>query len=264
MGNTDWRVVIENDNRLPGGLTQEDAVAELSEALRSPDPAVRDGQAYTALNRLIPNLDPALLRGLGDEMAARFTDPQIQARTFAPLVLAWIVEADVFEPAWVAAFAAWYPAETDLRGRDPELGWLHAVAHGSDLLGVFGRYPKTEPAPLLHLATARLLAPTDYLLADQEDDRLAHAIALTLTREELTAQESVAWLAPIAADFTNGKGRPAPAYASNTMRTLRALYVLVDRGVRLVEGDEPVAVNHRDAVKQRLADVLAIVAPFAG
>jgi Protein of unknown function (DUF2785) len=209
MGNTDWDAVIANDYRLSEGLSPEDAVAELAEALRSPDPAVRDGQAYSVLNRLIPSLDPELLRRLGDQMAARFTDPQIQARTFAPLVLAWIVEAGGFEPGWLAAFEAWYPVETDLRGHDPELGWLHAVAHGADLLGVFGQHLKTAPAPLLHLATARLLAPTDYLLADQEDDRLAHAIALTLTREELTEEES-------------------------------------------------------DAVKQRLADVLAIVAPFAG
>lgn len=48
------------------------------------------------------------------------------------------------------------------------------------------------------------------------------------------------------------------------MRTLRALYVLVDRGVRLVEVSDAMPVNHRDAVKQHLADVLAIVAPFAG
>ena len=51
-----------------------------------------------------------------------------------------------FEPSWLAAFTSWYPAETDLRGYDQKLGWLHAVAHGADLLGAFGRCPQVDPA----------------------------------------------------------------------------------------------------------------------
>jgi hypothetical protein len=44
-------------------------------------------------------------------MAARFSDLEIQARMFSPLVL----------------------------GSDHELGWLHAVAHVTDLLGASAR-----------------------------------------------------------------------------------------------------------------------------
>ena len=76
---------------------------------------------------------------LGAAMADRFADPQVQARTFAALILAWVVERGRYDEHWARAFTAWYPAETDLRGYDPELGWLHAVAHGADLLGVLGR-----------------------------------------------------------------------------------------------------------------------------
>ena len=257
--------MIDGGFRLPDGLSTDFAVAELAEALRSPDPVLRDEQAYVVLFRLIPGLDRVRRRGLGAQMAVRLADPAIQARTFAPLILAEIVARGEFQPEWLAAFETWYPAETDLRGHDPDLGWLHAVAHGADLLGAFGRHAEVAPDRMLRLGAARLLAPTGYLFADQEDDRLAFALALTLTRKELTEADSVAWLDPIAADFAAGEPGPVPAYASNTMRTLRMLYLLADRGVRPDWSKGiPADLNHRDVVKQRLADVLALTAPFAG
>ncbi|HEX4061204.1 MAG TPA: DUF2785 domain-containing protein [Streptosporangiaceae bacterium] len=262
---TDWQKVIDAGFQRPDAGVTPELIAELSEALRSPDPVLRDEQAFTVLARWIPELDSGQRHRLGDEMAARFTDPEIQARTFAPLILAGIVEADDFDEAWLSAFTRWYPAETDVRGYDPELGWLHAVAHGADLLGTFGRCRQADPAPLLDVAAARLLAPTDHVFAAQEDDRLAYAVALTLTRTELSQAQSVNWLDPVRAGFEAGEPGPVPAHASNTMRTLRALYILADRGVRPQwnEGD-PLALTHRDAVRQRLADVLALVAPMAG
>lgn len=262
---TDWQKVIDGGFQQPeGGLTAA-LITELSQALRSPDPVLRDEQALTVLGHWVPDLDPGQRHRLGDEMAARFSDPEIQARTFAPLVLTMLVEQGDFDDSWLAAFTRWYPAETGLRGYDPELGWLHAVAHGADLLGAFGRCPAADPAPLLGVAATRLLAPTSYLFAHQEDDRLAYAIALTLTRAELSEEESVDWLGPVRADFAAGQPGPVPPYASNTMRTLRALYILADRGVR-PEWNQgvPMALAQRDAVLQRLAGVLALVAPMAG
>lgn len=262
---TDWQKVIDGGfQQPPGGLTPA-VIAELTEALRAPDPVLRDEQALTVLGHWVPELEPGQRRRLGDEMAARFGDPQTQARTFAPLVLNMIIDEGDFDESWLAAFSRWYPAETDLRGYDPELGWLHAVAHGADLLGAFGRCQKADPAPLLGVAAARLLAHTEYLFANQEDDRLAYAIALTLTRAELSQAQSVDWLDPVRADFAASEPGPVPPHASNTMRTLRALYILADRGVRPQwDQGEPMAFAHRDAVVQRLADVLALVSPMAG
>jgi len=86
----------------------------------------------------------------------------------------------------VPSFEGWYVAEQDLRGYDEKLGWLHAIAHGSDLLGAFGLVPAVEPRRMLDLGIARLLAPTDQVLRDLEDDRLGAALAVTLTRPELS------------------------------------------------------------------------------
>ncbi|MGW6277632.1 DUF2785 domain-containing protein [Kribbella sp. NPDC055071] len=66
----------------------------------------------------------------------------------------------------------------DLRGYDRELGWLHAVAHGGDLLGAFGRSSPVPPDEVLALASERLIAPADVVWRDHEHDRLGYAIAL--------------------------------------------------------------------------------------
>ncbi|MFF4651347.1 DUF2785 domain-containing protein [Streptomyces sp. NPDC001380] len=185
---------ITNDGSLPAERSHTDLVAELSVALRSPDPEVRDEHAYTLVARWTPLLEPKAARLLGDEMAARFADPEIQARTFAPLVLAKVVRCGHYDPHWLTAFTHWYPTETDLRGWDPVLGWLHAVAHGADLLAAFGSHPEVDPVPLLALATDRLLAPTDHVFDAQEDDRVAFALAQIISRPELTERQAVAWL----------------------------------------------------------------------
>jgi Protein of unknown function (DUF2785) len=67
--------------------------------------------------------------------------------------------------------------------KDVARGWLHAVAHGADLLAAFGRCPQVSPVPLLDLAAARRLAGTGYVFAHQEDDGLGYAIGLTLTKK---------------------------------------------------------------------------------
>ncbi|MGW4892104.1 DUF2785 domain-containing protein [Kitasatospora sp. NPDC004240] len=241
---------------------------EVSAALRSPDPEIRDLLAYEQLCRWVPRLAPSELERLGDAMAARLSDPEIQARTFAPLVLAEIADAGVWQPRWLDAFARWYPAETDLRGWHPELGWLHAVAHGADLLAALGRSPLTaDPGPLLALAAARLTAPTDHVWDALEDDRLGRAVAVVLTRPGLTEEQALAWLDPIAAQPPR---RPSaatpgvPANVSNTLRTLRMVSVLADRGVRAVRGGEALPVRHSEALRARIAEVLVVNSPFTG
>ena len=76
---TDWRAALDDDLRLPDGLSPADAVAELTEAPRSPDPVLRDELGLTVLLNLMPRLDPGLRHTLGASMAARFQDPEIQA-----------------------------------------------------------------------------------------------------------------------------------------------------------------------------------------
>ncbi|MFD0574473.1 DUF2785 domain-containing protein [Kitasatospora gansuensis] len=173
-----------------------------------------------------------------------------------------LVEKGDFRPGWVDSFERWYPTEQDLRGHDEQLGWLHAVAHGADLLDRFGRHRKVSPVRMLDLAAARLTAPTDHVFDQLEDDRLARAIARILTRPDLSEHDATAWLTAIGTRFGTGTGRigvPVPAHLSNCLRTLRLLYVLADRGVRPSAASAPRALPHREAVKGRLAEVLDLI-----
>ncbi|MBB6625734.1 DUF2785 domain-containing protein [Nocardioides sp. KIGAM211] len=265
---TDWQQLRSSDFALPDEVRRDPArldalVAELTDLLASRDPLERDETAYAALVTWIGDgvLPDDRLRPLGHLVAARFTADEVQARSFAPLVLAALVSRGVCEPGWIDAFEQWYAAEPDLRGHDADLGWVHAVAHGADLLGEAGRHPDVVPRRMLDLAAARLVAPVDEVWHDQEHDRLAHAVALVLARPDLAATDALGWLDPVADLLAAGEPGPVPAHVSNTLHTLRMLYLLVDRGVR-TGPDEVVEVVHRRAVLDRLAEVLHTVTPW--
>jgi hypothetical protein len=261
---TDWEQVRTGGFAVPTDRPLADLVGELSLMLRSPDPLVRDGQAYSTLATWIGKglLGPELLHALGEEMVGRFADDEIQARTFAPLILDSIVSQGVFEPNWVPPFERWYVAEEDLRGYDPKLGWLHAVAHGSDLLAALGRVQAVEPVQMLRLGIGRLLTPTEYVLRDLEDDRLGFALSITLTRQDLLEEDATSWLDPVvravAAPPVDGF-RPE---VSNTLRTLRVVYAMVDHGVRVDDENPNAQVPHRDLVKAKLIEVFHTVTPY--
>jgi hypothetical protein len=262
---TDWAQVRDDGYPVPGDRSVDELVAELTGMLRSPDPIVRDRQAYSVLATWIGRgvLSTRQLRALGDEMVPRFGDSEIQVRTFAPLILDAVVSAGVFEASWVPPFERWYVAEEDLRGYDAKLGWLHAVAHGADLLGTLGLHSAVEPVQMLRLGIGRLLTPTGYVLRDMEDDRLGYALAATLTRDELTEADATEWLDPALRAFSNPPAEGIAPEVTNTIRTLRALYVLVDQGVRVPAGAAMLTpVPHRDAVKATIAEVVRVVTPY--
>ncbi|MFJ8080193.1 DUF2785 domain-containing protein [Streptomyces sp. NPDC096205] len=255
----------DGDVRALGGADRAAALDALVGDLCSPDPRVRDDGAYFTAARWIPVLEQAERRELGDRVVAYFAHTAVQARAFAPLVLARITEAGGWREEWWRPFAQWYPAERDLRGYDVDLGWLHAVAHGADLLAALARQPAQDPVRLANLAVDRLLAPTEHLFDAQEDDRLAYALAKILSHPDLDPEESTAWLGPVEKAFRTGEPGPVPPWASNTMRTLRMLYILTDRGLRTRNTDEPLhTVTHRESVLDALAGTLAVVAPYSG
>jgi hypothetical protein len=242
---------------------------------------LRDEQAYPVLASWIVggHLDGELAV-IGDRTLRLFGREEIQARTFAALVLAALIHRDtaVFASTssagtldagtvlrWRDGFADWWLAETDLRGWDDKLGWLHAAAHGADVVGELGLSPRldgVELAGLLDLACSRLLAPTTAVFAHQEDDRIALAVATVLTRPELSPAAATGWLDPIRRYFEAGRPGPVPAPAANTMRTLRSLYLMTDRGFR-PDPDQPqrLVPAHRTEILDAIADLLHTAFP---
>lgn len=272
---TDWAAVQANDVVVPEGRALVELVDELCAMLASPDPQVRDDTAYPILALWTARgvLDGGLM-ALGDRMAERLRHDEIQARTFAAMILAWVVLRDARTgelavecvPRWQAVFAAWWRDEAELRGWDDRLGWLHAVAHGADTLRAFGRSPRLGEADLqglLDLAVDRLFADAGYLFAHGEDDRIAYAVASVLSRAELSVAGATAWLDRVHVAVETGAPGPVPAWASNTLRTLGSLYVFADRGVRWYDPDAgalgtAVVLPHSEAVKDRIAAILRL------
>jgi hypothetical protein len=247
-------------------------IDELCTMLASADPYERDEVAYSTLaTRVLGGDVDGGLADLGNRVAANFGHPEIHARTFAPLVLDVVVTRDQVTREldvetvrrWRDAFAAWWSAETDLRGYDSVIGWLHAIAHGADFVGSLGTHPlmtADELTALLGLAAARVIEPTEHNFRDFEDDRLACAMAAVLSRPELTADTATAWLTPVR-DAIAGMATSVPTvWLSNTVRTMNSLYVAVARGVRMYTppGVEPtpLVAPHRDAILDAVADTL--------
>ncbi|MEW1955740.1 DUF2785 domain-containing protein [Terrabacter sp. NPDC080008] len=239
------------------------SLSRLVHDLASPDPVVRDESAYAALSALVRTgaLTPGDRASLATAMLERLRHDRIEARAFAPLVLAALVRAGDGEQAWVPAVTTWYVGERDQRGHDPLLGWLHAVAHGADFFGACGAAGLGRPADLLDALARRLVAPTPCVWRDQEDDRVAHALALVLARSDLDEVTSVAWLEHVRRLFAAGSPGSVPPEATNTMHTLRSLHLAL--GEQPLDSGIPVTVPHADLVRVEIAALLHEVTPWA-
>jgi Protein of unknown function (DUF2785) len=271
---TDWSAIIAADFAIPANGALPELADELLNALCSPDPVLRDEQAGPILTAWIVagHLDDQLT-GLGDRVIGLLAHPQIQARTFAALILAALVHRDTTAAVldtptvlrWRDDFSHWWLAETDLRGWDDERGWLHAVAHGADVVGELGLSPRLDGdalAGLLDLVCARLLAPTSQIFAHQEDDRIALAMATVLTRPELPVAAATGWLGAVHRSFKDRRPGPVPAPLANTMRTLRSLYLMADRGFRPDPDDDSTCIPpHRAEILTALGDTLHLAFP---
>ncbi|MFG2951458.1 DUF2785 domain-containing protein [Streptomyces adustus] len=258
-----WSSIAAEGFPFPEGVPASRIGDELSAMLVSPDPEVRDDQAYTAAARWIGEgrLDE-VLEHLGDTAVRRFTHPEIQARTFAPLILRCVLARAVAAPGvipkaaaerWYAPFAAWYPTERDTRGWDDTLGWLHAVAHGADAAAAFAQALPGRRAELLGLCARRMTAVTDYRYVQLEDARLARAIARILLVPGLPAERATGWLSVVAKALEAGGPGPVPPWAFNTIATLQSLHLHLSRG--LAEGGVP---SHAAVVAEEVAAILRL------
>jgi hypothetical protein len=210
--------------------------------LISPDPGIRDDYAYTAAARWISegHLDE-VLEALGDRAPGRFIHPEVQARTFAPLILCSVLTRGHTVPGlvakeaverWFAEFAAWYPEERDTRGWDDSLGWLPAVAHGADAAAALAKALPERRTELLHLCARRMTAKqADYRYAQLEDARLARAVIRILQAPGLKREQATGWLTAVGEALHGGGPGPVPIWAFNTFATLQSLHLHLARGL---------------------------------
>ncbi|WP_406735228.1 DUF2785 domain-containing protein [Streptomyces sp. NBC_01108] len=260
----DWASIAADGFPFPEGVPASRLAAELSAMLVSADPEIRDDYAYTGVAQWIKegHFDE-VLQALGDTAATRFSHPEVQARTFAPLVLCSVLTRGNAVPGlvpkeaverWFARFSTWYLAEQDTRGWDDSLGWLHAVAHGADAAAAFAKALPDRRTELLELCARRMTAQqTDYRYSQLEDARLARALTRILQAPGLKQEEATGWLTVVVAALDGIDPGPAPVWAFNTFATLQSLHLHLTRGLA-DEGIPP----HADAVAIHACDLLRV------
>ena len=221
---------------------------ELIACLSSPVPELRDQIGYELFtlwlrnDRLTDETRGTLLtelRALMSRPTARGADDGALSRSFSALILAELMRSDAQKPfmsaderqALLADAAAAIGRESDFRGLDVDVGWVHPVAHMSDLLWRFALHPDTSSAQaeLILAAVETKVAPTTVFYHFNESDRLARVVATIVERELVDLGLIVDWIGAFETPQSMQKWSDAfsspqgMAELHNTKQFLRAL-----------------------------------------
>ncbi len=209
-----WQGIIDADFAIPSTYTLSDLTRELLPLLGSTDPHLRDEVAYPMLGTWISRnlyttdelraIAKQLCENLKVGLGEQGTDT-VFLRAFSALVLAEMVYQHSKRPFFeetdvrqiVEQALAYYPAEQDLRGYVPGLGWAHAVAHGADLLFVLAENKYLVASDLeriMQALAAKIAPPVAHAYLYNEDQRITRAVLGALKRDLLALPFLNAWL----------------------------------------------------------------------
>lgn len=247
-----WKALVE-DCAAPEGESAFSLVSEAVALLGSPSSEWRDDVGYGVVascvyqkralsgeerRALVERLSANLRRGVGETGSA-----SVLLRSFSALDLSILAALENEAPALdaagyralVDAAFAYLRDERDLRGIEPDVGWIHATAHTADLLKFLARDSRFTPADerrLLDEVAAKLLTPGTPVFSHAEDERLAAAVASVARRDGFDPAALDPWLARfVAAEkqvWTVAPPKQALLDAAQNGRAfLRSLYVLL-------------------------------------
>ncbi|WP_216853485.1 DUF2785 domain-containing protein [Phytoactinopolyspora halotolerans] len=260
-----WERVVAEGYRVPQGEALDELTTELVAMLGERDPHVREDIAYSVLHTWISEgVYDHLLGGLGDGLAYGLRDSggadDLQAvlrRSYSALTLGAVVARDnliySLSPTVVLTWAdyavAWFLSEKDLRGWVPEVGWVHAITHGADLIATLtaSRHLGTdELTVLLDVIAERLLKPADRRFDGLEDQRLAFATMSLLHRDLVPTETLEAWLERLAERIADSEPPTSPESPNraNITAYLRALHLQLLLGVHGTPAQDASATPH--------------------
>ena len=234
-----WRPIREQaaDQALPA----DELAPELIACLGSPDPELRDRIGYELLTHWLRGeaLTDDTRRRLATDLQSNLDSNDSLLRSFSALILAEVMRSDANKPfltadermALLQSAVSALRNETDYRGLDADIGWVHPVAHMADLLWRFALHPDADgaQAELLLSAVRSQVAPTSVSYAFNEGDRLARVVATVIRRNLLPHDQVAEWISAFAAPDSMerwGEAFQSPegmAALHNTKQFLRAL-----------------------------------------
>jgi hypothetical protein len=209
-----WRAVVRDRYTPPPGSDVSTLANELIDMLASPDPEARDEIAYSTLASWIYQkkiVSAGALRSMTDRLLTNLTvgvgerdNDSVFRRSFSALTLSVIVARDNADPFLDAsewrriegAALAYLAAERDVRGYEPEKGWMHSAAHTADLLKFLGRSRFLEPAdqPRILDAVGAKLGTSPVVFSFGEDERFARALLSLVARTDFDEAGFAAWV----------------------------------------------------------------------
>ena len=218
-----WRGLIKNEYKPPAGESAAPLAFELSKMLGSSDPEVRDDIAYNILSTWIyktHQLDTATVRALTAERLGNLAavsngeSKAVLRRSFSALMLSVVVAHDNAEPylekqefrkIWDGALA-YLSAETDLRGYENGVGWMHSAAHTADLLKFLARsrYVESADQAALLAAVRRKLSLAPIVFIYGEDERYARTVLSIIMRKDFDVEAFKKWAAELRPTFPEG------------------------------------------------------------
>ncbi len=185
------------------------AIDALLVCLGDPDPAVRDGFAFTLWSEGLRggHVSPVLLRHANARLQAQLAEPDDKPgfrKPFAALALSEVARADRVAPflteaelhGLAVAGGAYLRGVTDYRGFVAGDGWRHGVAHGADLMMQLALNPRLvrADADLLLGAIAAQVAPTAApFYVHGEARRLARPVLFLARRADIDDAAWAAW-----------------------------------------------------------------------
>ena len=198
----------------------------LLDHIGDPDPAIRDDLVYNSFCSAIMNhfltkedllflVDSVLQRDLLTYKMPEQGDATL-VRSFSSLLLALILDVDqTADSPYHQSLSTdqlqtifgqtllYLQQETDSTGWDKEKGWVHAFAHGAELLlyaGLHKEFPQKRMNELLETLTI-VLKQREALFTAGEERRLAFMVTQLLIQEKIQQTQLCHWIEKL--DFPN-------------------------------------------------------------
>lgn len=266
-----WRSIALNKYELPAGESAANLARELTINLGSPDPELRDDLSFSILTSwiyqkkllspadlrpMVATLEGNLVRGIGE------TDGDgVLLRSFSALTLSVIAARENETPflsqgeygQLVDAALTYFHDERDLRGYDPQRGWIHSAAHTSDLLKFLARNPKLTARDQARMLPALIVKNKDapVTFTNGEDERMARVAVSIVRRTDFNRDAFKAWLADAVAvaKFPQPVTVDALRAQQNVRHLLTALWTELSVDDRPSEGADFAKAALRDALK---------------
>lgn len=263
-----WSASLAEGAAPPPAAELPQRLRELNTLLAAADPVQRDEVGFAVLvkwlyrDRIVPvELRREQLGEWTKSLRAGIDRPgtdDVARRSFAALSLSLLAALDNETPfleraefvTLLGAAIDYLLQETDVRGYDARLGWLHAVAHTADLLKHLARsrHLDAEGQARILGAIEDRLSSLDTPLVHGEDERLARVLLSLLARSDFAAPQFTAWLPRAWPQPAAKVDAPELARAHNRRHLLLSLLGLLQIERR--------PLTHADTVRTALTNLL--------